>query len=84
MYASFVNVQDLAKAIIELVYSKFIGIINISGERPISHYDFNIHLARLLKIDNSFIIPDYKEKEVYHNLNNDKRKLILNTIVRDI
>jgi dTDP-4-dehydrorhamnose reductase len=84
MYASFVNVQDLADAIIELAYSNFTGIINISGERPVSHYDFNIYLSRLMGIDNSFIISDYKEEDVYHNLNNDKRKLLLNTKVRDI
>ncbi|MGH4123893.1 MAG: NAD-dependent epimerase/dehydratase family protein [Clostridium sp.] len=84
MYASFVNVCDLADAIIELAYSDFTGIINVSGERPVSHYDFNIHLARLMDIDNSFIISDYKQDEVYHNISNDKRKLLLNTLVRDI
>ncbi|KOR26026.1 sugar nucleotide-binding protein [Clostridium sp. L74] len=84
MYASFVNVQDLTDAIIELAYNKIVGIINISGERPVSYYDFNIYLARLMNIDESFIIPDYKEEEINHNLNNNKRKLLLNTIVRDV
>lgn len=84
MYASFVNVQDLADAIIELVYSNFKGIINIAGEKPVSHYDFNIHLAKLLSIDNSFIIPDYKPEEMYHNLSSNKRKALLNTLIRDI
>lgn len=84
MYASFVNVQDLADAIIELAYSKFTGIINISGEKPVSHYDFNKHLARLMSIDDSFIVPDYREKEEYNNLNNGKRKLILNTTIQEI
>ncbi|WP_278247361.1 hypothetical protein [Clostridium botulinum] len=41
-------------------------------------------MARLMNIDENFIIPDYKEEAIYHNLNNDKRKLLLNTIVRDI
>ncbi len=84
MYASFVNVCDLADAIIELAYSNFTGIINVAGERPVSHYDFNIYLASLMDIDNSFIIPDYKQEEVYHNINSDKRKLLLNSLVRDI
>lgn len=84
MYASFVNVQELAEAIIELAYNKFTGVINISGEKPVSHYDFNKYLASLMNIDDSFIIPDYRKEEVYHNLNNDKRKLILNTIIQDI
>jgi dTDP-4-dehydrorhamnose reductase len=84
MYASFVNVEDLTNAIIELVYNNFIGTINISGEKPVSHYAFNLYLAKLMNIDSSFIIPDYKPKETYHNLNNDKRKLVLNTLIRDI
>ncbi len=63
MYASFVNVKDLADAIIELAYNYFTGTINISGEKPVSHYVFNKYLARLMNIDDSFIIPDYK----YHN-----------------
>ncbi|WP_180964071.1 sugar nucleotide-binding protein [Haloimpatiens massiliensis] len=84
MYASFVNVQDLADAIIELAYNNFTGIINISGEKPVSHYDFNIYLAKLMNIDASFIIPDYKPKEIYRNLNNNKRKLLLKTLIRDI
>lgn len=84
MYASFVNVRDLSDVIIELAYSKFTGIINISGQRPVCHYDFNKHLASLLNIDGSFIIPDYRKEGVYHSLNNDKRKLILNTIIQDI
>lgn len=84
MYTSFVNVEDLAEAIIELVYKDTTGIINISGEKPVSHYDFNIYLAELMGIDSSFIAPDYKEADVYHNLNNNKRKLVLSTVVRDI
>jgi dTDP-4-dehydrorhamnose reductase len=84
MYASFVNIQELADAIIELSYNSFIGTINISGEKPISHYKFNKYLASLMKIDNSIIVPDYKEEEIYHNLSNDRRKLILNTIIQNI
>ena len=80
MYASFVNVQDLIDAIIELAYNKIVRIINISGERPASYYDFNIYLAKLMNIDKRFILPDYKEEEIYHNLNNDKRKLLFNTV----
>lgn len=84
MYASFIHVQDLADAVIELVYMNFKGTINISGERPVSFYDLNINLAKLLTIDNNFIIPDYKPEDVYHNLNNNKRKGLLDTLIRDI
>ena len=84
MYASFVNVQDLADAIIELAYNNFTGTINISGAKPISHYTFNKYLANLMNIDNNFIIPDYKEEDIYHNLSNDRRNLLINTTIREI
>lgn len=84
MYASFINVQDLSDAIIELASCKFTGIINISGEKPVSYYDFNKYLASLLNIDDRFIKADYRKEEIYHNLNNYKRKLVLNTIIQDI
>ena len=67
-----------------LTYGKFTGIINISGEKPISFYDFNVYLATIMNIEERFIIPDYREEAIYHNLNNDKRKLFLNTPIRDI
>lgn len=84
IYSSYVNVEDLADSIIELSYKDITGIMNISGEKPVSYYDFYGHLAKLLKIDSSFIIPDYKEEDKYHNLNNDKRKLLLSTGIREI
>jgi dTDP-4-dehydrorhamnose reductase len=84
MYTSYVNVEDLSDAIIEIAYGNFTGTINISGERPVSYYDFNIYLAELMGIYSSFIIPDYREEDIYHNLNNDKRKTLLNTLIRDI
>lgn len=84
MYTSFVNVEDLAEAIIELSYKDITGVINISGEKPVSHYDFNIYLAELMGIDSSFIVPDCKAEDVYHSLSNNKRKLLLDTVIRDI
>lgn len=84
IYSSYVNVEDLSDAIIELACKNITGIINISGEKPVSYYDFYVYLAKLQGIDSSFIIPDYKEKDGYHNLDNDKRKLLLSTRIREI
>ncbi|MCB2290904.1 hypothetical protein LGK97_14245 [Clostridium sp. CS001] len=84
MYASFIHVQDLADSIIEIAYINFRGTINIAGEKPVSFYNFNIHLANLLTIDNNFIIPDYRSEDEYHNLNSDKRKGLLGTLIREI
>lgn len=66
------------------LYSHFAGIINIAGEKPVSHYEFNIHLARLMNIDSSFIVPNYKREDIYHNISSDKRKFLLNTLIRYI
>jgi len=84
MYSSYVNVEDLADAIIELAYKDITGIMNISGEKPVSYYDFYMYLAKIQGIDSSFIIPDYKDEDRYHNLSNDKRKLLLSTVIREI
>jgi dTDP-4-dehydrorhamnose reductase len=84
MYASFVNVNDLADSIVELTISNFTGIINIAGEKAISHFDFYKKLARLMNLDDSFIIPDYKAEDFYHSLNSNKRKNVLNSVIRDI
>ena len=37
-----------------------------------------------MNIDSSFIVPDYKEEDIYHNISGDKRKTLINTLVRDI
>lgn len=84
MYASFVNVQELSDAIIELAYGKFTGTLNIASENPVSHYVFNKYLANLMNIDSGFIIADYREKDEYHNLSGDKRRNVLSTEIRDM
>lgn len=83
-YSSYVHVTDLANAIIELIHNDFTGTINVAGEKPISYYDFNIKLAEMLKINNRFILPDNKPKEIYHNLDATKRKIVLKTSIRDL
>lgn len=84
LYTSFVHVNDLAHAIVELSTNQLTGIINISGDQPISYYHFNLHLANLLDLDSSFIAADYNEETQYHTLENIKRKQYLKTIVREI
>jgi dTDP-4-dehydrorhamnose reductase len=84
MYMSYVNVKDLALSIEELLFKNIIGIINIAGKMPKSHYDFYKHLANLLDIDSSFIVEDFLEKEKYHNLCSKKREQTLETIIKEI
>ena len=84
MYASFVQVLDLANAIIEFLDNDFKGTINIAGEKAVSYYDFNKHLANILNISDQFIMSDYKSEEIYNNLNCNLRKTILTTDIREI
>lgn len=84
LYTSFVCVNDLVNVIQELIFSDFTGIINVAGEKAISHYDFNKALARFLSVDDSFIVPDYKAEAIYHNLNSKLRKTVLKTSIQEL
>ncbi len=84
LYTSFVHVNDLAKAIVELSTNDFTGIINVSGDQTISYYQFNLHLANMLDLDSNFIAAEYNEETQYHTLESIKRKQHLRTIIRDI
>lgn len=75
---SIVEVNELTDAIIELVASDYIGTINISEETAISHYDFNVALCKKYGWDDSYIIGNLEEENIYY-LNNDLRKSILKT-----
>ncbi len=35
-------------------------------------------------IDSSFIVPDYKREDIYHNIDGYKRKSIIKTFIREI
>ena len=80
---SIVEVNDLTDAIIELVESDYIGIINISEEAPISHYDFNVALCKKYGWDDSYVIGNLEKENIYY-LNNDLRKTILKTKIGDL
>lgn len=78
---SIVEVNELAEAVLELADNDYIGIINISEERPVNHYEFNLLLCELNGWDNSWI-KSYKERENIYYLNNALRKRVLNTRLR--
>lgn len=75
---SIVEVNELAEAIIELSQNDFVGIINISEEEPISHYDFNVVLCRKYQWDSSYVVGNYEKENIYY-LNNELRKRVLKT-----
>jgi dTDP-4-dehydrorhamnose reductase len=84
MYTSFVNIMDLADAIIELANNDFRGTINISGENPISYFEFNKHLASLLHIDRSAVATDIKPNDIYNTFDNTLRNKLLKTKINEI
>ncbi|PHU35640.1 hypothetical protein CSX01_03300 [Pseudobutyrivibrio ruminis] len=75
---SIVDVNDLADAIIELISNKYIGIINISEEKPVSHYYFNKFLCQKYGWDDSCIVANEEVENIYY-LDNSLRKTILKT-----
>ncbi len=80
---SIVEVNELAEAIMELARNDFTGIINISEEQPISHYDFNIALCRKNNWDDSCVVGNYEKENIYY-LDNTLRKSILKTKIGTI
>ena len=80
---SIVEVNELADAIIELAYSDYVGIMNVSEDEPISHYDFNKALCRRYGWDDSCVVANEENENIYY-LNNNLRKSILKTKITSI
>ena len=78
---SIVEVNELAEAILELADNDYVGIINVSEEQPVNHYEFNLFLCRLNGWDSSWVKP-YKEYENIYYLNNSLRKKVLHKRLR--
>lgn len=75
---SIIDVKELADAIIELSTNDYVGIINVSEEKPISHYAFNKALCRKYGWDDKCVVAN-EEKENKYYLDNSLRKRILKT-----
>ena len=80
---SIVEVNDLAKAIIELAENEYIGIINVSEEIPISHYDFNTALCKYYGFDYKYVMPNIEKMNTYY-LDNSLRKKILKFSIKNL
>ncbi|MBQ9303502.1 NAD-dependent epimerase/dehydratase family protein [Butyrivibrio sp.] len=75
---SIVDVNELADAIIELTTNDYVGILNVSEEKPVSHYAFNKALCRKYGWDDSCIVANDEKENIYY-LDNSLRKRILKT-----
>lgn len=77
---SIVEVNELARAIIELSTNDYVGIINISEEKPVSHYEFYLALCKKYRWDASCVVGNYEKENIYY-LDNSLRKKILKTSI---
>jgi dTDP-4-dehydrorhamnose reductase len=75
---SIVDVNELADAIIELTTNDYVGILNVSEEKPVSHYAFNKALCQKYGWDDSCIVANEEKENIYY-LDNSLRKRILKT-----
>lgn len=55
LYKTFVNVDDLAAALVEMIQIDFTGVIHIGPENKESYYSYNIKMAEKLNLDASLI-----------------------------
>ncbi len=84
LYSSFIHIDDLINCILEVIESDLTGTLNISYQKPLSYYDFNKHLCKLLKINDEFI-KEYQDIDNQSNtLNNEKRTKFLRTTINEL
>lgn len=80
---SVVEVNELTQAVIELSQNDFRGIINISEDSPISHYEFCKAMCKKYHLQDDDLIENCKEENIYF-LNNDLRKKVLKTVINEL
>ena len=79
---SIVEVNELADVIIELTTSDYVGIMNISEEEPISHYDFNKALCKRHGWDDSCVVANEETENIYYFDNSLRKRLLKTKITR--
>lgn len=84
LYTSFVQVDDLADAIIELMTMPYCGILHIAGRHPVSHYTFSVERAKDSGVDPLWIHPDMLIADQYHSLDAAMAHELLDTTIREI
>ncbi|MCK5129690.1 MAG: NAD-dependent epimerase/dehydratase family protein, partial [Clostridiales bacterium] len=84
LYSSYVHLDDLSDAIVELIANDFTGTINIAGSKPVSHYEFCTKRAQQVSLDSQFIIADFHENESISSLDTTLCQRILKAHIRNI
>jgi len=67
LYNTFIKVEELADAILELTEKEFTGIIHLGPESRESYFDYFVKMAKSLELDESLITADYMD-EAYAKL----------------
>jgi dTDP-4-dehydrorhamnose reductase len=57
LFKTFVHVEDLANAIIELSTTSFTGVLHVGPKTNESYYTFNLKIATLLNMNKSLVQP---------------------------
>ena len=92
LYKTFVNVDDFATALVELIQIHFKGVIHVGPEVKESYYSYNVKMAKKLNLDTSLIkencISKYEAMQLSISLdtsmNTTKCRKVLKTRFRSI
>jgi len=78
LYNTFVKVDELAEAIIELIKCDYKGIIHLGPEKKESYYNYYRKMAAHLNLDVNLIKSDFIDED-YADKNNRSLDLSINT-----
>lgn len=82
LYNTFVRVDELSNAILELIKLDYSGIIHLGPEEKESYYDYYIKMARNLNLDTNLIKSDIVSESRDLSLNTSRCKDILGDIFK--
>lgn len=92
LYKTFIHIDDLSNALIEMIKLDYVGIIHVGPLEKESYYSFNKKIAKELDLDDSLIDEDYLTKDEANSrgipldtsLNTLKSRKILSTSFRHV
>lgn len=84
LYNTFVKVEELASAILELIKLDYKGIIHLGPEQKESYYDYYIKMAKKLNLDANLIKSDKIIEKRDVSINTSKCKDILGDIFSNV
>lgn len=92
LFKTFVHVEDLADAMIELLAIDYTGILHVGPKTKESYYSFNLKMAKKLKLNYTLLKPERMPVEEAQkkgitldtSLNTSKCSLLLETKFREL